>query len=232
MNANQIIRIPLSGSVNMYAVKSEAGVILVDTGYPGQGQEIIIKLHRLAIKMTDIKLIIITHAHIDHYGGAYELKRILKVPVAIHESDADVLINGIDYPLKPHQLKGKFIAGIFKLKYNKAKHLFIPFRPDILIDSKTDLRQYGFNGSIVETPGETPGSISLLFEDGQAIVGDLLNRGILWERPGYPPYPQNLSDIKESLRILLGYYPEVLYTGHTKPVDVTRQLGHLMRLAQ
>lgn len=216
----------------MYAVKTEAGVVLVDSGYPGKGQETIIKLHKLGIKMTDITLIIITHARLDHYGGAYELKQLLEVPVAIHQADAEVLINGTDYPLEPDGLKSILMAGIFKVKYRKAKPLFVPFRPDILIDSKTDLRIYGFNGSILETPGETPGSISLLFEDGQAIVGDLLNRGILWGRPDYPPYPQNLDDVKASLRILLSYYPEVLYTGHTKPVDVTIQLGHLIRLAQ
>jgi hydroxyacylglutathione hydrolase len=50
-----------------------------------------------------IQYILITHGHIDHVGGAAELKRITKAPVMIHALDAP----GLNFPADRHLYEGQ-----------------------------------------------------------------------------------------------------------------------------
>ena len=48
---------------------------------------------------SDITTIVLTHAHIDHTGNVYELKKISNAKVAIHETEADYLTGKKHGPL-------------------------------------------------------------------------------------------------------------------------------------
>lgn len=68
-NNNSFSVIPLKlGLVKSFIIKGYKSVI-VDTGYPGNGNKILHCLQENLIKPTDISLIIIIHGHIDHYGS-------------------------------------------------------------------------------------------------------------------------------------------------------------------
>jgi len=60
-----------------------------------------------------IKFILITHGHIDHVGGADELKRITKAPVCIHPMDA----RGLGFPPDAEMNEGDEIRlGTYNIK--------------------------------------------------------------------------------------------------------------------
>ena len=84
------------GLVKSFIIKGDKAVI-VDTGYPGNGERILDNLRKNGIEPSDVSLIIITHGHIDHYGSADELRKLTGAPVAMHRADAEYLKKGIHY---------------------------------------------------------------------------------------------------------------------------------------
>lgn len=98
------------------------------------------------------------------------------------------------------------------------------------------LEHYGVPGRVVFTPGHTAGSISVVLDSGEAIVGDLLRGGYLGGaifagRPGFPYVADNLDENRESITRSLALNPLVVFTGHggpLAPVRISRWLAQTM----
>src|SRR5437868_5726640 len=74
-------------SVNWYLVEAESGLTIVDAGVPpswGSLQEVLREIGREA---SEIRALVLTHAHFDHIGFAERARRELGVPVHVHEND-------------------------------------------------------------------------------------------------------------------------------------------------
>lgn len=87
----EVLSIPapfLAGPVNVYLIKNDP-VTLIDCGpnYPESKAALVEKLSSFGLKLEDIKQIIITHAHTDHYGLAAEIQRISKAAVYMHKKE-------------------------------------------------------------------------------------------------------------------------------------------------
>ncbi len=76
-----IKRIPC-GMVNCYLLTGKNGAVLVDTGETGYEEKI---LEACAGK--NVRLIMLTHGHIDHIQNAAYLARELKAPIGMNEKD-------------------------------------------------------------------------------------------------------------------------------------------------
>ena len=212
------------GMINCFLIKGETKHVLVDTGVPGSEQKIIKQLIKHNINLEDIGLIVITHGHIDHFGSAGELKDILKVPVLTHNLDKGALLTGKSMlgTLKPNHKIWEVI-----LKPKIAKDKASSCLPDIILNEheEYDLSVYGINGKIIHTPGHTPGSLSIVFENGDAIIMDLASSGILLggiafnSRMKHPPFHDNLEDVKNSINKILSLGTEKFYLGHGNPVS-------------
>jgi len=212
------------GMINCFLIKGETKHILVDTGVPNSQAKIIRQLNKHNIKLKDIGLIIITHGHIDHFGSAKELKDILKVPILMHSLDKRALQTGQSMfeTLKPNH---KFWDIVLKPKLAKDKAT--PCSPDIVLNGieEFDLSTYGINGKVIHTPGHTPGSLSIILDDGSAIIMDLASSGILLggiafnSRMKHPPFHHDLKQVKSSINYVLSLNTETFYLGHGNPVS-------------
>ncbi|GAL85721.1 beta-lactamase [Sporocytophaga myxococcoides] len=210
------------GMMNCFLIKGNRKHVLVDTGIPGSESKILKQIDDQGLRREDIGLIIITHGHIDHFGSVRALRKILNVPVMVHESDAQALITGksMAETLKPN----KKIWNILKRRLLTAQAPGCS--PDIILEGNSDfdLSTYGINGKVIHTPGHTPGSLSVVVDERHAIITDLASSGILLgglafhSRMKKPPFHDNLLEVKASIDKLLALSLEVFYLGHGYPV--------------
>lgn len=73
--------------INVYLIQGEDGWMLVDTGW--NTKEALAALEKqlgeIGTSFQDIRQIIVTHFHADHYGLAGRLKQLSKAPLALHQ---------------------------------------------------------------------------------------------------------------------------------------------------
>jgi glyoxylase-like metal-dependent hydrolase (beta-lactamase superfamily II) len=161
-----------------------------------------------------------THGHTDHAGSTRALKQRLRVPAAVHAADAPKMRAGDSSPLVPLRFSSRVLSLFLDPK-------FPPVEPDLLIDEGYSLAEFGLPAAVVHTPGHTPGSISVLFEDGRAIAGDLMMGGSFGGAvhpfdPGYHYFAEDLAELRRSIRKLLNRGAKTIYLGHGGPLDAER----------
>lgn len=230
MTSPQIIRIPIlpSGMVNAHLIIGAQGCILVDAGLPGTESKIEKVLTKHGRSFKDIKLIVVTHAHVDHAGNAYALRELSKAPIVAHVDDAKHYSR--DVPMT-------FCStGWFGRLFLKTQLMYEPYKgfvPDVLLSKNEtfDLNQYGIPGMIKHTPGHTAGSISAELSTKDAMVGDLISSGILLgglirtNHAKRPPFEDDPHTVGLVLQRLLDSGMERFYMGHGGPL-VAREVQH------
>jgi hydroxyacylglutathione hydrolase len=150
------------------------------------GDEIPGIMKRLENHSAQLKQIIVTHAHIDHVGGALRLKRLTGAPILLNERDLPLL----------------------KMMEVQAGWLGIPTPevapPDASAEDSSIIGLSAFPATVLHTPGHTPGSICLHFPAQTLLIaGDTLFAGSIGrtDLPGGDP-AKILQSIHERLLVL------------------------------
>lgn len=195
------------GMARAYLIESDAGLVLVDAGLPHYERSVLRRMR--ALGRDDLRLIFITHAHLDHYGSAAALRRVTGAPIAVHHADGDAMARG-ETPVKSVRGQGLLL---WALKFLLGPLLRPePTRPDILLDDGSDLQAYGLDAVTLHTPGHTSGSSCLIVEGRIGFAGDLLSTSI-WPRV-QNCFATDWSLIPGSLARLQAIGPEWVYAGH------------------
>ena len=182
---------------------------MVDTGAPKSEKKILRKFKEL--NRLDLKIIFLTHAHIDHYGCANTLREVTGARIAIHHADEKDLAAG-KTNLGLTRGRGRLIGLTFPLIEKVLNP--VPTTADILLQDGDELTEFGIEGRTLHTPGHTNGSSCLILQNKYAFVGDLLSSN---GNPHVQKYfAQDWSQIPESVKILKNLNPEWVYTGHGK----------------
>ena len=192
---------------NCYLVTSGQEMVLIDAGMRGSSRKVAKYLTKMGKNLADIKYIFITHADIDHVGGAAEMKKSTGAKIVIHAGDAGVLA-GTD---KGRNLKG--IMGLLKL-LSPIMHA-APVQADIVLKENTEIAGY----KIISTPGHSDGSISIYIPGKVIFVGDALRA----DQSGNPKRPSkmlaaDMVQAKESVQLIAGLDFDALLVGHGAPV--------------
>jgi metallo-beta-lactamase class B len=123
-----------------WALTTNEGIILIDTIYPYNSEELIVGgLRKLGLDPKSIKYVLISHAHGDHIGGAEMLQT---------RYGARVVMGGPDWDLVQ--------------KYPSRYKTMAPKRDIVATDGMT-IALGGTTVTIWLTPGHTPGTLSYTF---------------------------------------------------------------------
>jgi len=136
-----------------YLITSPQGHILVDTVMPEATSQIKASIEKLGFKVTDIKYLVNTHAHIDHTGGLAEMKQA---------SGAQMVAGEADKPL----LEGGYYPGA----QEDTALAFPPVKVDRTVREGDTVSVGDVTLTARETPGHSPGCTSWEFvvKDGDA----------------------------------------------------------------
>ena len=168
--APQVWRIPTAPAdlVNSFAFVDDDGrVTLVDTSMTFGVRRVLAGLAAMDRHPSDVRRIVLTHAHSDHAGGAARLVAQTGVPgVAVHAADAPYVRTGDAPP------RDRSVPGVRGLLARLPGGGF----PAVTVASELadgDVLQAAGDLEVVHTPGHTPGHVSLLHRPtGVLVTGD------------------------------------------------------------
>ena len=188
-------------ATNTYLIEGERGKLLFDTGWAGTFPLFLKALGEIRVSLQDIDCILISHYHPDHMGIAQEIAEYGPVIAA-----ADLQI--------------PFIHAADRIFEKEKNPSFYPIKDEKVLtidlkESRSFLKKLGIDGEIIETPGHSEDSISLLLDDGSFFVGDL--------NPFYELGLHKEDEIGRSWEKLLKKEPKVIYYGHAKTLRLEEQ---------
>lgn len=234
---SRIVRIPILPfkMANSHLVIGGQGAILIDAGLPGSTARIGKALSNNGLSFRDIRAIVITHAHVDHAGGAAELRERSRAPIIAHEDDLPYYKREVPMTFCTTGWPGRLF-----FKTPIPHESYTAFEPDVLLskDDTLNLSKFGVQGSVQHTPGHTQGSISVELESEEALVGDLVASGILiggllrTSHAIRPPFEDDPRAVARELTRLVDGGMERFYLGHGGALDAREVRRHAERLSQ
>ncbi len=192
------------GNTKCYVIDNK---IMVDTDWAGTLQALYRCLKENDIVLNDIKYLIITHFHPDHMGIAQDLAE-LGIKIIVFDTQKDYI---------------HFSDNIFdkdkRVAYKPIKDNYALFLS--CEESRLFLEENEISGEIISTPGHSDDSVSVILDEGIAIVGDLYP---LYSVPAY-----NDIVLEESWNRILEKELDIVYYGHAQE-DVLTGISSLTDL--
>lgn len=163
--------LPTTRRDNAFLLDGDDGYTLVDVGWASAPQRIEAALDERGGKLSDIRRIVLTHAHPDHVKGAATLVARTGARLLIHEADAPWLAAGRVPPTGRSGAAGRLLDRLSPLHWT-------PITADVLLHDGDRIDEAG-GLRVIHTPGHTAGHIALYYEPGDTLlVGDaIFNRG-------------------------------------------------------
>ena len=193
-----------SRAVSVHLIDTGEGLMLIDTGFPFMREEIAANIGALGFDLADIRVLLHSHGHYDHYGNTAWLKSISGATTYISRIDNDI-VNG-----------RRDLSWAEELGFERIP----PFDCDVLLEDG-DVVELGNTRVLCRlAPGHTEGTLALFFETGglrAAMHGGVgvnsLARAFLekYDLPRDLPerFRRGLHSLKaERVDIVLGNHPE------------------------
>jgi glyoxylase-like metal-dependent hydrolase (beta-lactamase superfamily II) len=221
------------GPVNVYLIADDP-ITIIDTGPKTKEaiEALRAGLRSAGFRVSDIRRIVLTHAHEDHCGLARSLRDEAKnADVLVHEWETGHRHSRLEYDEHRNLLVRagvpddeiarlrRMYEGVRKYADSFGDHEHSPLWDD------TELEFESGSLRIVHTPGHTPGSCSFVREaDRTVIAGDCVLKRIT-PNPVLSPDPidpskrfPSLAEYLVSLARLRTFAPTLVYGGHGEPV--------------
>ncbi|MEM1538418.1 MAG: MBL fold metallo-hydrolase [Candidatus Nezhaarchaeales archaeon] len=197
--------------IAVYLVAGVKGLALIDSGPSSVAGRVVEAVKGLGFNVNDVKYIVLTHAHMDHAGGAGLLVRDFKeAKVVVYERVVKHLVN----PVKLYE----GFKSLFGEELTSRYGFFSPVPADLIIPVKGG-EMFDLGGvalTVISTPGHTPHELSITVGSGSIFVGDAVGLYLPdadYYLPATPPgfnYEQYLKDME----FLKGLNPKKLYFAH------------------
>jgi|SRR5438270_3006182 len=146
---------PLQCNCSVIGDEGTREAMVIDPGDEIEDIMTLVRKHGLTVKQ-----IVVTHAHIDHVGGATKLKKLTGAPILLNQND----------------------YALLKMLDMQAAWVRMPTPGKVEIDqsigSGDKVRAGSLEANVMHTPGHTEGSVCLYFPAEQKLIaGDTLFAG-------------------------------------------------------
>ncbi len=146
---------PLQCNCSIIGDDQTREAMVIDPGDQIEDILAILKNERLTLKQ-----IVITHAHIDHVGGAMKLKAATGAPILLNKND----------------------QALLKMLDVQATWIGMRAPGEVKVDESADegtlVKAGAITGNVIHTPGHTEGSICVYFPEQKTLIaGDTLFAG-------------------------------------------------------
>ncbi len=217
-------------AVNLYLFRKDGEVALVDTGLDTRAARgsLELFLSELGLCFSDVKTVLLTHHHPDHYGLAGFLEglgarvylhpeelsrghRFWQDPEAYEEASMRLFLE--------HGTPKEALLGIREVMAETRRRVHPPARP-LPLEEGTPLELGGYRLKPLHTPGHADGHLAFfLEEEGLLLAGDTLLERVspnigLWAYTRENP----LRDFLQTLRRLAELPARLAYGGHFGPL--------------
>ena len=197
--------------VNSYLIKTGAGCFLIDTGMKKKRGQLEREIQEAGCRLGDLKLIIITHGHVDHVGNAAHLRDRHGAKIAMHRGDSAMVESGDMFI----DTGGGILIGLAgTLMKILGLSDYERFAPDMILEDGQDLSPYGLDATVIHTPGHSEGSICIRTVEGDLFCGDVFNNTKKPEKASLIQDPDKLESSLEKIRALK---VTSVYPGHGEP---------------
>lgn len=223
-----------------YVVSANGHNILIDTGSGAETshENLLNGLQQAGLQPADLTHILLTHAHIDHYGGLVKLKSLTNAQIGCHELDVQVVAHHDARLAIISRRLASFLAesglasdeidsllGIYR--FTKALYRSVPV--DFTYEAQ------GMQAGALEMihlPGHCPGHVAMRVDD-VVFCGDMLVEGVtphlapesINPYGGVDHYLASLAHLQEwaeGMRLFLNGHNDA-FTDLAERIEVTRQ---------
>ena len=198
----------------------------MDTSYENQYNKFIKELRKFNISLKDIRYLLLTHHHSDHTGFAYKILKNSEVILITHKESLPFLKNGKSGLVDICDKYGKTLKWVFNTysKIHRVNNKYVPIKHKNIIvlngDNDEILEEIGINGKIIYTPGHTDGSISILLDNGDAIVGYLIMNIMPVKKKFFPIVISDYKKLLSSWLKVMKSNVKRIYHSHGKMILV------------
>jgi glyoxylase-like metal-dependent hydrolase (beta-lactamase superfamily II) len=174
------------GHVNSYALRSQEGILLIDTGWavPESREALEGSLGDAGLSLSQVSRVLVTHVHADHSGMAGMLQQEVGAKVGMHERDVGQIASRF---LEPQDLieatkvwtteanVPQAMRQMAMVNVRNGKTRVVACRPDELIEDGQVISHGPFELVALHTPPHTPGHLCF-YERSSGILftGDMV----------------------------------------------------------
>lgn len=236
--------------VNAYALAAGDGIVLVDTGvgFAGGRRQLETALAQVGFALADVRLLVCTHSHSDHYGLAAPIVETAGCELWMHPAwehmrgmaeDPDGALERRIEVARQSGVPAKALERYERSRRGEDTGIERVIAPDRLLVPGVVVETDHGNWDVYETPGHAPSHVVLHQPDlGLMLSGDhLLGRVSVFFDYGHTPDP--VGEFLASLDTVAELETSLCLAGHGRPfrdvpakIDANRELvaGHLERV--